>query len=398
LFVYFSCIRKFHLRYQVVKEELTMFGKKVNLFKLLGFEVRIDLSWIVIAILVAWSLSTGLFPFHYKNLSTQTYWVMGIIAAAGLFLSIIVHEFSHSLVARRYGMDMKGITLFIFGGVAEMEDEPPSPKVELLMAGVGPLSSIAIAALFYGIYSVGSTSGWADPVNGVVQYLSAINALLAGFNLLPAFPLDGGRVLRAGLWHWKKDVRWATRISAQIGSGFGIFLIVLGFFNIFGGNFVGGMWWVLIGMFLQTAAKMSYRQLITRKALEGEKVRRFMNPDPVTVDPTTTVEELVEDYVYKYHFKMFPVVNSERVIGCVTTKQVKEVPREQWSETRVSELILECTPDTTVKPDDDAIRALSLMRRTGGSRLVVVEDDQLAGVVSLKDMMKFLSLKIDLDE
>jgi len=375
-----------------------MFGKKVNLFKLLGFEVRIDLSWIVIAILVAWSLSTGLFPFHYKNLSTQTYWVMGIIAAAGLFLSIIVHEFSHSLVARRYGMDMKGITLFIFGGVAEMEDEPPSPKVELLMAGVGPLSSIAIAALFYGIYSVGKTSGWADPVNGVVQYLSAINALLAGFNLLPAFPLDGGRVLRAGLWHWKKDVRWATRISAHIGSGFGIFLIVLGFFNIFGGNFVGGMWWVLIGMFLQTAAKMSYRQLITRKALEGEKVRRFMNPDPVTVGPTTTVEELVEDYVYKYHFKMFPVVNSERVIGCVTTKQVKEVPREQWSETRVSELTLECTPDTTVKPDDDAIRALSLMRRTGGSRLVVVEDDQLAGVVSLKDMMKFLSLKIDLDE
>jgi CBS domain-containing protein len=231
-----------------------------------------------------------------------------------------------------------------------------------------------------------------------VQYLGLINALLAGFNLLPAFPLDGGRVLRAALWHWKRNVRWATRISAQIGSGFGILLIVLGFFNILRADFIAGMWWVLIGMFLQSAAKMSYRQLITRRALEGEKVRRFMNSNPVTVEPTTTVEELVEEYVYKYHFKMFPVVNGKRVVGCVTTKQVKEVPREKWSHTTVSELALKCTPDTTVKPDDDAIKALSLMRRTGGSRLVVVEDDQLAGVVALKDMMQFLSLKVDLDE
>ena len=375
-----------------------MFGKKINLFKLLGFEVRIDLSWIIIAVLIAWSLSTGLFPFYYKNLSIETYWAMGIIAAVGLFLSIIVHEFSHSLVARKYGIPMKGITLFIFGGVAEMEDEPSSPKVELLMAGVGPLSSIAIAAIFYGIYSLGKTIGWAEPVNGVVEYLGLINAILAGFNLLPAFPLDGGRVLRAALWHWKRNMRWATRISAQIGSGFGILLIVLGFFNILRADFIAGMWWVLIGMFLQSAAKMSYRQLITRRALEGEKVRRFMNSNPVTVEPTTTVDELVEDYVYKYHFKMFPVVNGERIVGCITTKQIKEVPREKWSHTTVSELALKCTPDTTVKPDDDAIKALSLMRRTGGSRLVVVEDDQLAGVVALKDMMQFLSLKVDLDE
>ena len=375
-----------------------MFGKRITLFKLLGFEVRIDLSWIVIAVLIAWSLSTGLFPFYYKNLSTETYWAMGIIAAVGLFISIIVHEFSHSLVARHYGMPMKGITLFIFGGVSEMEEEPPSPKVELLMAGVGPLSSIAIAVFFYWISLLGKTIGWGEPINGVVEYLAVINALLAGFNLLPAFPLDGGRVLRAALWHWKRNVRWATRVSSQVGSGFGILLIVLGIFNVFRGNFIGGMWWFLIGMFLRGAAKMSYRQLMTREALEGEKVQRFMNPNPVTVAPTTTIEEFVEDYVYKYHFKMFPVANSGRAIACITTKQVKEVPREQWRDVTVSELALECTPDTTVKPDDDAIRAISLMRRTGGSRLVVIEDDRLVGVVSLKDMLHFLSLKVDLDE
>lgn len=374
-----------------------MFGKRINLFKLLGFEVRIDLSWIIIALLVAWSLSTGLFPFHYKNLSTEIYWIMGIVAAIGLFLSIIVHEFSHSLVARRFGMPMKGITLFIFGGVAEMDDEPPSAKAEFMMAIVGPLSSIAIAVMFYGMYGLGKGIGWPEPVNGVMQYLGMINGVLAVFNMLPAFPLDGGRVLRAGLWWWKDNLRWSTKISSMIGSGFGIFLIALGVLNVFGGNFVGGMWWFLIGMFLQSAARMSYQQLITRKALEGEKVRRFMVSNPVTVTPSISVETLVEDYIYKYHFKMFPVVNSDGGVGCVTSKQVKEIPREQWSDTKVEDLAKECSIESTVKPDDDAIKALSLMRKSGSSRLLVLEGDELAGVVSLKDMLEFLSLKVDLD-
>jgi Zn-dependent protease/predicted transcriptional regulator len=374
-----------------------MFGKRINLFNLLGFQVRIDLSWIIIALLIAWSLSTGLFPFHYKNLSTEVYWIMGIVAAVGLFLSIIVHEFSHSIMARRFGMPMKGITLFIFGGVAEMEDEPPSAKAEFMMAIVGPLTSVAIAVIFYGIYSLGKGVGWPEPVNGVLQYLGLINGVLAVFNMLPAFPLDGGRVLRAGLWWWKDNLRWATKVSSMIGSGFGILLIVLGVLNVLGGNFVGGMWWFLIGMFLQTAARMSYRQLVTRKALEGEKVRRFMISNPVTVPPSISVETLVEDYIYKYHYKMFPVVNSDTNLGCVTTKQVKEIPRDQWSETKVEDLAMECTPETTVKPDDDAIKALSLMRKSGNSRLLVVEGDELAGVVSLKDMLEFLSLKVDLD-
>jgi len=191
-----------------------MFGKRIKLFKLLGFEVRVDWSWIIIAILIAWSLSKGLFPSYYKNLSTQTYWWMGIIGAAGLFLSIIVHELSHSLVARKYGLPMKGITLFIFGGVAEMEEEPPSARAEFMMAIAGPLSSILIALVFYGIQAAGKQAGLAAPVTGVVGYLAMINGILAGFNLLPAFPLDGGRVLRSILWGVKKNLRWATYISS----------------------------------------------------------------------------------------------------------------------------------------------------------------------------------------
>ena len=175
-----------------------MFSKRINLFKLLGFQVRIDLSWIIIAVLVAWSLSEGLFPFQVQGLSTRTYWIMGIVGALGLFLSIIIHEFSHSLVARKYGMRMKGITLFIFGGMAEMSEEPPSPKAEFMMAAVGPVSSVIIAGVFYAVYAAGATGGIPRPVNGVVRYLAYINALLAAFNLLPAFPLAGLRPLRRG--------------------------------------------------------------------------------------------------------------------------------------------------------------------------------------------------------
>jgi len=374
-----------------------MFGKRFKLFKFLGFEVGIDLSWIIIAILIAWSLSTGYFPFQIQNLSIRIYWLMGIIGAVGLFFSIIAHEFCHSLVARKSGMPMKGITLFIFGGVAEMSDEPPSAGTEFLIAVVGPLSSLAIAAVFWGIYRMGITADWPQAVNGVVAYLSMINALLAVFNLIPAFPLDGGRILRSILWGWKGNLRWATRISSSIGVGFGILLILLGFIRILGGNFIGGMWLGLIGLFIHGAAKMSYQQLITRKALEGEPLKRFMQTDPVTVPDSLTVEKLVEDYIYRYHFKLFPVVDSNKLRGCITTKKVKEIPRDQWGKKTVGEVADPCSAENTIDPEADAVKALSAMRRNNASRLMVVKNDQLVGIIALKDMLEFLSLKVELD-
>jgi Zn-dependent protease/CBS domain-containing protein len=376
-----------------------MFGNRIKLFKLLGFEVRVDWSWIIIAILIAWSLSKGLFPSYYKNLSPQTYWWMGIIGAAGLFLSIIAHEFSHSLVARKYGLPMKGITLFIFGGVAEMEDEPPSAKVEFMMAIAGPLCSILIALIFYGIHAAGKQAGLAQPINGVVGYLGWINGILAVFNLLPAFPLDGGRVLRSILWGVKKNLRWATYVSSRIGSGFGILLIVLGVIQVFRGNFVGGMWWFLIGMFLQGAAKASYQQLLTRRALEGESVRRFMKTDAITVPPSISLDELVEDYVYKYHFKMFPVVEDhDRLLGCVTTRQITEIPKAEWGRRMVGDVASQCTSENTIEPQADAMKALSIMKQTGASRLMVVERGRLVGIIALKDLLELLSLKVELEQ
>jgi Zn-dependent protease/CBS domain-containing protein len=375
-----------------------MFGKRVKLFKLFGFEVNIDLSWIIIAALITWSLARWLFPSMYPGLEEETYWIMGIVGALGLFISIIAHEFCHSLVARRFGMPMKGITLFIFGGVAEMGDEPPTARAEFFMAIVGPLSSIAIGIIFYVIYRYGQSAGWSPPVNMVIKYIAYINAILAAFNLLPAFPLDGGRVLRSILWGIKGNLRWATRISSTIGSAFGIGLIIYGVFQFIYGYIISGVWMFLIGMFLRSAAQMSYQQLLVRKALEGEKVRRFMNSRPVTVQDSITVEQLVEDYIYKYHYKMFPVLSGDRLVGCITTRQVKEIPREAWSRETIQEAASACSPENTISPDTDAIKALASMTQSGISRLLVVENGHLVGIVTLKDLLDFFSLKVELEE
>lgn len=375
-----------------------MFGKRIKLFKLLGFEVNVDLSWIIIAVLVTWSLADGLFPYLYRGFSKETYWLMGAVGALGLFISIVAHEFCHSLVARKFGMPMKGITLFIFGGVAEMGDEPPTAKAEFAMAIVGPISSLVIAAISYFIYRAGVTGGWDTPVIGVIYYVAYINAILAVFNLLPAFPLDGGRVLRSILWGLKGNLRWATRVSSSIGATFGIGLIVLGIFQFIYGNFIGGVWMFLIGMFLKSAAQMSYQQLLVRKALEGEKVRRFMNANPVAVQDSITVEQLVEDYIYKYHYKMFPVMSGDKLAGCITTRQVKEIPREAWSRESIREAASRCSPENTISPDADAIKALAKMTQSGVSRMLVVEDGRLVGIVTLKDLLDFFSLKVELEE
>lgn len=374
-----------------------MFTKRIRLFTLLGFEVRVDLTWLILAVLITWTFAQGLFPHLFEGYSTATYWGMGLAGAAGLFGSIVFHEFWHSMIARRYGIAMKGITLFIFGGVAEMQSEPENPKSELLMAIAGPASSVGLAGIAFGVSFLGVSFGLPGPVNDVLKFLAGLNLILAGFNLLPAFPLDGGRVLRSILWSIKGNLRWATKVASHLGSGFGIFLIVLGVLSFIGGNFIGGVWYALLGLFIRGASQMSYRQVLIRRALAGEQVRRFMKTDPVTVSPSLSIQQLVEDYIYRYHYKMFPVLEDGRLRGCVTTAQVKELPRDEWANKTVGELASSCSDDNTVTPDTDAMKALSTMNSTGNSRLMVLEGDRLVGIITLKDMLGFLGLKIDLE-
>jgi CBS domain-containing protein len=235
------------------------------------------------------------------------------------------------------------------------------------------------------------------PLTGVLGYLSLINALLAGFNLLPAFPMDGGRILRSILWGAKQDLQWATRISTSLGSAFGVFLIALGIFRVLQGD-IYGIWSVLIGLFLRSAAQMSYQQLVVRRVLEGEPISRFMTRNPVTVPPALTVAELVEKFVLHYHFKMFPVLEDGRIVGCVTTRDIKGIPREKWGAVRVGDIAERCPPEIFIAPETDAVKALALMNQMGLSRLLVAEGGRLLGILTLKDLLAFFSLKVELGQ
>ena len=375
-----------------------MFGRPIELFEIFGFKVRIDLSWLVIAALVTWQLSALVFPAQLPGLAAGTYWIMGAAGALAYFLCLLLHELSHSLVARTYGVQIRGITLFIFGGVAEMAGEPPSPQSEFVIAAAGPAASFGLALACGGLYLAGNVEGWPAPVTAVLGYLGILNGALALFNLIPAFPLDGGRLLRAVLWGWRGSLRWATQVSAGVGSGFGLLLIGLGVISVLNGV-LSGVWLFILGLFVRNAATASYQQLLLRHALEGEPVSRFMHPDPVTVPRAISVLELVQSYIYRYHFKMFPVVDDAgRLLGCVTSRQVRALPRDEWERQTVGSLAERCSPENTIQAGTDAMEALSRMSRTGTSRLMVVDGDRLLGILSLKDLLRFFALKMELEE
>jgi Zn-dependent protease/predicted transcriptional regulator len=349
-------------------------------------------------VLITWTLASGVFPYYYPDLTPGAYWSMGVIAALGLFASIVLHELGHATVARRYGLPIRRITLFIFGGVAEMEAEPERPAAEFWVAIAGPIVSFLVGLVCWLLLQAAAGAGAGVLVVGVLAYLSSINVILAVFNLVPAFPLDGGRILRAALWHWKGSLRWATRVSSTIGGGFGILLIVLGVYRVLTGDFVGGMWWFLIGLFVRFAAQASYQQVVIREALRGVPVRRIMSANPITVPSGITIAQLIDDYVYRHHHDMYPVVDNGRLVGCVSMNDIKRLPRERWSSTTVSEVRQPCTEATAISPDTDAMEVLSLMTRSQNTRLLVTEGDRLVGVVTLRDVMKFLNVKLNLEE
>jgi Zn-dependent protease len=376
-----------------------VFGKPIELVQIFGIKIRIDPSWFIIAVLVTWDFATLVFPGQLPGSPPAVYWSMGVAGALAFFLSVLLHELSHAVVARTYGVEVRGITLFIFGGLAEMPAEPPTPQAELVIAAAGPAASFGLALACGGLVLVGSVADWPRPAVSVLGYLGILNGTLALFNLVPALPLDGGRILRAVLWGWRKNLRWATRIASATGSGFGLLLIGLGVVSLVSGSFASGLWLFLIGLFLRNAATASYQQLLLRRALEGEPVSRFMHADPVTVPRAISVLELVQSYIYRYHFKMFPVVDdSGRLLGCVTARRVRELPRDEWDRQTVGALAERCTPENTVRADTDALEALSRMSRTGASRLMVVDEDRLLGILSLKDLLRFFSLKMELEE
>lgn len=373
-----------------------MFNNRWRLFRLQGIPIYVDLSWLIILALVTWTLSLR-FRAAVPGTTISTSWLLGLVTAVAFFVCIVLHELGHALTAQRIGIPMQGITLFLFGGVSEMGSQPPSAGKEFLMAIAGPIVSALLGFAFLGLALVGEQSQWGPSFVFLLGQLALINLAVLVFNLVPAFPLDGGRVLRAALWAATGKLRQATRWASLLGQGFAWFLIILGLFQLFQGAFVGGLWLAVIGLFLKTAAQASYQQVLIRQALAGEPVERFMNREPITVPPSLNLQHLVDDYIYRYHHKTYPVASDHHLEGIVSTRDLSQFPRSDWDSHQVREAMHQDVSDVSISPAADALLALEQMQRTDSGRLLVMDHEQLVGIVSRKDLLRFLQTKLDLE-
>lgn len=370
----------------------------MTLFSLFGFKVRLHSSWIFLALLVAWSLAMGYFPAVQEGLSSSEYWLMGFLGVIGLFVSIVFHEFFHSIVARYYKMRMKGITLFIFGGIAEMKDDPPSPKAECLMAIAGPIASVFLWLAFGFLAFVGQIFDWRSSINVVNIYLSQINLILAIFNMIPAFPLDGGRVLRSILWSLKEDIRWATRWASRMGTILGFTLIALGVLGLFGGLGFASIWYILLGVFISVTAKTSYLRLVTKEMLQDESIERFLQPVTVWLSPEMNISMVLNDYFYKYRQRLFPVKSENKLVGCVNIHKISNISAKKRNTLRVEDVMEVCSSELSISTNVDAWQAYQKMIQYNTKELLVIDHQQVVGKIKIKELMEFLNLKLEVEE
>lgn len=365
-----------------------------KLGRIAGIEIGIHYTWIFAFLLITWSLAQGFFPQAYPGWDVTTYWTTGVAASLLLFGSVLLHELAHSLVAKSRGMKVGSITLFIFGGVSNLESEPERPRIEFTMAIVGPLTSLVLAGVFYLIY-LGVRTG-DTPVEAVLFYLALINGILGVFNLIPGFPLDGGRVLRSIIWGATKSLSRATNVAALVGRYFGWAFIAFGVFLLLQGNFLGGLWIAFIGWFLSSAADASRREVTMREHLAGVRVQDVMDPNPVTVSPNISIEDLISRIFVQKGCRAVPVEVDGRLRGVATLDDVKKLERERWRNTPVSEIMTR-EPLYSVKPDDELSYAMQLLAQHGFNQLPVVRDgDKVAGMVCRADIIRHLQVSQEL--
>jgi Zn-dependent protease/CBS domain-containing protein len=362
----------------------------VRIFSVVGIPIYVHASWLAVYGLLTWTLAVGYFPRALPGVSTGTYWVSGLIAALLLFVSVLVHELAHAVVARRHGLGVRGITLHVFGGVSTLDEEPPTPRAEFLIAGVGPVTSFAIAG---GLATVGASGVMPAGVPvAILQYLVAINLVVGVFNLVPAFPLDGGRLLRAVLWQWKGTLPRATYLASQVGTAFAFALMGLGTLQVLAGGIVGGLWLIFIGLFLRAAADAGYAQVALREALGHLMVREVMSREVVTIDADASVSDLVERF-WAHHFTSFPVLADGRVEGVAVLHDVSRTPAERRADMRVREVMRPLREALVVAQTDSLMQAFEKATSNGLGRLAVLESGRLAGYLSIRDITHVLALR-----
>lgn len=373
-----------------------MLRANIRLFKAFGIPIEINISWFIIFALVSWSLVSVYFPVNYPDLSVTAHWIMGLVAAILLFASVLLHELGHSYVAVTHGVPIKRITLFLFGGVSQLTKESSDPGTEIKIAIAGPGVSYVLMIIFFAVYFLTARGGSPQGVAPVLKYLAYVNGLLGTFNLIPGFPLDGGRLLRALIWKITGDLRRSTYIASRVGRFVGFAFIGIGFLSVFMGRFIFGLWMVLIGFFLRQAAEASYVQVVISSALKGVMVRDIMKPEVITVTEDITVQELVDSYFFRYHFDCFPVSTESRLQGLVTLNDLKTLPRERWRETLVRDVMQTDRSAVSVRPDDEVSQVLRRMVRDQCGKLPVIDGDRLVGIITRRDIMEALRVFSDL--
>jgi len=366
-----------------------------NAFSVGGIRVRIDQSWFIAFILFSWTLSAGYFPFQVPDYPKYTYWLAGSLSALAFFGCVLLHELSHCVVARRLGIPVRRITLFIFGGVSEMEQmQPAGARPEFLTTIAGPLASMVLGALFLSL-AVLATGVVSRIVVEMLRYMYYVNFLLAVFNLIPGFPLDGGRVLRSYLWHRNGNLGQATKSAARVGRIFAMTLIALGFASAITMHVIPGVWLVLIGLFLKNSAENEYRSFELRFGLQDMKLREIMAP-PVAVETSMTIAHFINEYVFHYHYRVFPVLESGRFLGVVDVRSMKGVPPGDWPTTRIGAYLSDPSTYCVLDPNLDATDALRTLLTRNCSKAPIVRNGLLLGFLTRSDLFKLVSLKRDI--
>ncbi len=362
-----------------------------RLGRLADIDIVVHWSWFLIFFLLAWSLAEGLFRNDYPTWTTAELWLAGAATSLLLFGSVLVHEFAHAVMARRQGITVSSITLFIFGGVSSLTEEPEHPKQEFLIAAVGPVTSFLLAGLFgvAGLALRGTGVGTAS------LYLAFINVLLGVFNLLPGFPLDGGRVFRSIAWARKGNLLEATRLASLAGMVLSFLLMAGGVVAILFGAFLTGVWFVVIGWFLRSQAEGSFRQMVTRDVLEGMSVTAALRRDVHPVPPELSLSTL-SNYVLAYNQRCYPVMSDDRLLGLVCLGDLGKYPRGQWRARSVSEVMTPRERLQVVQTSDDLAKAAKLMASMDIHQLPVMEDGHFAGFVTRSDIVHFVQIRSEM--
>lgn len=367
----------------------------INLVRIRGIEVGLHYSWFIVLIAFTLLLAEGQYPDLYPDWSRTEYFVVALASVLLLFLSVLLHEFGHAIVAQHRGVPVRSITLFIFGGVAGLARDTDDSGDEFLIAIAGPIVSVALAGLFGGLWFLFHETS--EQVGALLGYLAYINLALVVFNMIPGFPLDGGRVLRAIVWRATNDMRRATRIAASIGTGIGLLFVFGGIFLVITGALLNGLWLIIIGWFLQNAADQSRVAVEQEYAFRHVTVSDLMNSVPVIVGPNVTLAELAEEYILRRNARGLPVVDDGRMIGLVTVTDLKEVPRDRWDATTVREVMTPREQLHTVAPDGSINDVLKLMTEHEFHQVPVVSNGRLVGILTRFELVRYMQTRQEIE-